>query len=123
HNLQGAIREAHRRGPNAWRAAWAAAQRRRRSSLTQGWQNMDGSMDRSMDRSTDRRSTVTTLEDIKKTIVQLSADIEQLPADDLARLREWLDVFGGRLLDGGTRPGAEAGRHAGLAKPAVEPLA
>jgi hypothetical protein len=59
---------------------------------------------------------MTKLEDIEKAIAQLSAE-------DVARLRAWLDEFEGRLLDDMIERDAKSGRRSKLAGLAAEALA
>jgi hypothetical protein len=60
--------------------------------------------------------TMTKLEDIEKAITLLSAE-------DVAKLRDWLEEFEGRLLDERIERDARAGRRGKLAKLAAEALA
>jgi hypothetical protein len=59
---------------------------------------------------------MTTLEDIEKAITQLSAE-------ELVKLRNWLEEFEGRLLDQKIEQDARAGRRGKLADLAAEALA
>jgi hypothetical protein len=59
---------------------------------------------------------MTKLADIEKAIAQLSAG-------DLAKLRDWLDEFEGRLLDERIERDAKLGRGGKLARLAAEALA
>ena len=59
---------------------------------------------------------MTKLNDIEKAIAQLSAE-------DVSRLRVWLEEFEGRLLDERIEQDVKAGRHGKLAKLAAEALA
>jgi hypothetical protein len=64
----------------------------------------------------DGRTCITKLAEIEKAIAQLSAE-------DLAKLRDWLDEFESRVLDERIEHEARLGRDGKFAKLAAEALA